>query len=292
MKDNEEYTSNLDEKIYFICFVKNPSFPKEIARLLYGEDSTKKDVSYSNITVKTNQLEREGNLGYLPDYKPSCKKGQKIDGRIGQRKYYRARIDPFIFAFKNQIDLTDIEEYILRRILDSKTFRNYITTLMNAMKISFKDDICTRYNLIFTTLDLFAILHMKLKILTSIGLFIDDIVKTVDQYDILVKLLSELPLGDFDDAVSEARTNKLFDPIFEDFLKNEQYKNDFKEDSSVLLFASGSLMKKLKGISFLGKLDDFFFAPLYEGIEELEKIPDFDFSEFSEILKKAMSSLS
>lgn len=138
-KQEEKRIQNLDEKIYFICFL-NTYYTKEIANALYGKGSMKAEKSYSKIVTKTKEMTDKGWLELLDKFTPKRKNDEKIDQRSWRRLYYKANLDCIVSKIKERTSLDDFEEFVLKDTIGSPFFRNFVRSSLPSDPKSFPSD--------------------------------------------------------------------------------------------------------------------------------------------------------
>lgn len=135
---NERRIQNLDKIIYFLCF-DQPRYVSEISKLLYG---LKSEINRTYLSgKKLPELIEKGWIEKIPKEKTSniiAKKNR--DGRNKARIYYKASSDSIISKIKKTTELDDFEEFVLRNMIDSPFFRNFVVNSLPSDPKSFNSD--------------------------------------------------------------------------------------------------------------------------------------------------------
>lgn len=158
--------SNLDEKIYIICFEK-PYFLKEIGLKLWGEkekDTKETILSQSNGIIDKMIKKNELIQWKISDLKPVDTFGKKYllqseeldndfevkikDGRSKNRTYLLSSVNPIIENIESVIKINSREKRILKKILKSTAFRNTINWAYKKEVGDYKQDIPTIYYIV------------------------------------------------------------------------------------------------------------------------------------------------
>lgn len=261
MDKKQKYIKNIDEKIYFICFVKS-SYKAEIAELLYGEKSGKKNTSYATLVGKqSGKIEELTKNKWLKKvklketYKPSWWKKERIDGRAWRRLYYTARPDPLIARIEDKVKLTDFDKYVLQNIFNSRKFRELVCDSYLILDIIVKQDIITPLDYILIQLEHWAIVYLKNKHLSAIG----DKIVNKEIYDFLTNEYRKAVKKQDIDRYKK-KLKQLFPEQFDEMSNLKTTEDLYKKLEGVehLIFLPSNLLKKLIGVSFFGLLDDIF----------------------------------
>lgn len=234
----------IPSKIYLLAFSK-PKSGYRIANDLHGHD-------HHRVRSLLKELSSDGYFAPIPI------KGKKYP-------YWLSSVDPLINKIeeinrKKKIKLTDLDKHILQKIMNSSMFRNVIGSL----EINLKEDFNT-ISQIFIVLESLLMIHTKNKFLFDLGQMLDDQMEDPDQYDNLINEYIEQLRNNqdiLDETLEELKKYNPKDPLIE-FLKNDEHKQDFMRDMFVFFFIPNNLMQKIRGISIIGQLDDFFFTPFY-----------------------------
>lgn len=253
----------LIHKVYLATFSK-PRFVSEIGKIIYGVE----EKTYPKLMGKFGAIEKCLDLGWI-------KKVNLSDtGEPGfkKRKYYQAQVSPLIKELKSRISLNDFEEYTLRNLMKSDTFRN----IFGSLSIDYNENV--NANQIFLMLDYLGLVYMKTIFPSELGRFLESNIQTRNQYDEFIHETKDLLNSDEIDIkkkLMDINKSNLFNPLIE-LLKDKKHYQDFKKDVVYFIIAPKSLYEKLQGITWLGELDSSFFAPLYEyinGFKESTNIP-------------------
>ena len=257
MEKKQKYIKNLNEKIFFICYVKS-CYKEEIAELLYGENSD----AYATLVGKNSGRVKElvdkkwlSKVEPKDVYKPSWWKEEKIDGRAWRRQYYHARPDPLISKIEEKIKLTDFDKRALKNIFNSRKFREMTCDSEQIFNVVVKEDIITPLDYILIQLEHWAMVYLKNKYLSAIGN------KIVDQkiYDFLTtgyrKLVEKQDINRY-----KTKLKEFFPSQYEEMSKLKTSEELCKklEGIEYLIFLPSDLLKRLIGVSFFGLLDAIF----------------------------------
>jgi hypothetical protein len=234
----------IPSEIYLSAFSR-PKSCYMISHEIHGKD-------HHRIRTLTKELSKEGY------FKPI-----KIEGK--KDPYWLSSVDPLIDKIeeinrKKKIKLTDLDKHILDKILDSSFFRKIIGSSV----INTKGDFNT-ISQIFMILEQFLMPHTKIKFLVDLGKELDKLKLNPDKYDNDMDEFIDMIRNNediLDESLEELKKYNAKDPLIE-LLKNEENKQDFMKEMLIFLYIPNSLIQKIRGISVIGQLDDYFFAPFY-----------------------------
>jgi hypothetical protein len=254
----KKYIKNLDEKIYFICFVK-PCYIQEIANLLWEKNSS----SYTKLagrksgSGKLSKLMTEKYLKeikYKKYHRPAWWVSNKeIDGRFWSKPYYIARSDPLIKRIKEKTSLSEFDIYVLQNIFNARYFRDSICNSQDVFNFILKNDVISPIDYILMQFEYRAMQYSKNKTLSEIGKRIND--KKLYDY-ITQKYRNLIEKQDIARYKKKFETESFYEEI--SGIKSSTDLQKKLDGIEFLLFIPTTVINKIKGSSFLGLIEQVF----------------------------------
>jgi len=248
----------LAAKIYYYAYVSPGKYNiHQMEKKIFGRYTTR-----VNRVIKSEKLVERGFL------KIDCVKG----GEKEQNIIY-ARLKPLMSLIEQKIVLTNLEKHILKKLLRSNFFR-YLIRNIN-IDINFGSS--SLFYIIIMNLDYWSTFYLKNKTLTTIGLYIDDKLKSIEQYEDLTNEMKELfDEAEFKNAIKWFKSYDTLVPILK-LLEHGQKDHELYKalkDTLFLFFIPRNLMEKIRGISVIGRMD-IIFSSLYGEVKNIDVFTEY-----------------
>jgi len=167
----------LAAKIYYYAYVSPGKYNiHQMDKKIFGRYTTR-----VNRVIKSEKLVERGYL------RIDC-----IQEEGKEQNIIYARLEPLMSIIERKIVLTNLEKHILKKLLRSNFFR-YLIRNIN-IDINFGSS--SLFYIIIMNLDYWSTFYLKNKTLTTLGSYVEDKLKTIEQYEDLISEMKEL----FDEA--------------------------------------------------------------------------------------------
>ena len=178
------------------------------------------------------------------------------------------RLEPLISIIDQKIVLTKLEKHILKKLLRSKFFRYLIRNI----NIDINFGLSSLFYIIIMNLDYWSTFFLKNKILITLGSYVEDRLKTIEQYEDLINEMKELfDEAEFKNAIKWFKSYDTLVPILK-LLEHGQKDHELHKvlkDTLFLFFIPRNLMEKIRGISVIGRMD-IIFSSLYGEVKNID----------------------
>jgi hypothetical protein len=240
-------------KAYYYAFISPGKYNvHQMDKKIFGKHSNR-----VNRAIKSEKL-----------IERSILKIDRVQGEGEDQNVIYARLEPLMSIIERKIVLTNLEKHILKKLLRSNFFRYLIRNI----NIDINFGLSSLFYIIIMNLDYWSTFYLKNKTLTTLGSYVEDKLKTVEQYEDLINEMKEL----FDEAEfkSAIRWFKSYDelvPILK-LLEHGQKSHELYEvlkDTLFLFFIPRNLMEKIRGISVMGRMD-IIFSSLYGEVKNVD----------------------
>ena len=179
-----------------------------------------------------------------------------------------ARLKPLLFIIEQKTSLTALENHILKKLLRSNFFRYLIRNL----NIDINFGLSSLFYIIIMNLDYWSTFYLKNRTLTTLGGYIEDKLKTIEQYEDLINEMKGLfDETEFKNAIKWFKNYDELVPILK-LLEHGQKNHELYEvvkDTLFLFFIPRNLMEKIRGISVIGRMD-IIFNSLYGEVKNID----------------------
>jgi hypothetical protein len=139
-------------------------------------------------------------------------------------------------------------------------------------------------------LDYWSTFYLKNKTLTTLGSYVEDKLKTIEQYEDLINEMKELfDEAEFKNAIRWFKSYDELVPILK-LLEHGQKNHELYEalkDTLFLFFIPRNLMEKIRGISVIGRMD-IIFSSLYGEVKNIDVFTEYVLSKIQSL--KAIDS--
>jgi hypothetical protein len=198
---------------------------------------------------------------------------ERIQGDGRDQNMIYPGLDPLLTTIRQKTMMTPLEQNILEKLLGSKFFR-YLVSNIN---IDINYGMSSLFYIILMNLDYWSTFYLKNTTLLTFGTYIEDHISTVEEYDQFLKIIKDK----FDEMeyrmiLKWLRSYDSLLPIL-NIIENQQESQkiyDVVKDSLFLFFIPKNLMKKIRGISIIGRMD-IIFSSLYSDVRHVEKFTEY-----------------
>ena len=240
-------------KIYYYAYVSPGKYNSyQMDRKIFGINTNK-----VNRAIKGEKLVEKGYIKI--DIVQEGGKDQNI---------IHARLEPLLSIIERKIVLTKLEQHILKKLLRSNFFRYLIRNI----NIDINFGLPSLLYIIIMNLDYWSTFFLKNKILITLGSYVEDRLKTIEQYEDLINEMKELfDEAEFKNAIRWFKSYDELVPILK-LLEHGQKDNELYEalkDTLFLFFIPRNLMEKIRGISVIGRMD-IIFSSLYGEVKNVD----------------------
>jgi len=243
----------LAAKIYYYAYVSPGKYNiHQMDKKIFGRYTTR-----VNRVIKSEKLVERGYL------RIDC---IKEEGK--EQNLIYARLEPLMSIIERKIVSTNLEKHILKKLLRSNFFR-YLIRNIN-IDINFGSS--SLFYIIIMNLDYWSTFYLKNKTLTTLGSYVEDKLKTIEQYEDLINEMKELfDEAEFKNAIKWFKSYDTLVPILK-LLEHGQKDHELHKvlkDTLFLFFIPRNLMEKIRGISVIGRMD-IIFSSLYGEVKDID----------------------
>jgi len=261
----------LAAKIYYYAYVSPGEYNiHQMDKKIFGRYTSR-----INRVIKSEKLVERGFIKI-----DRLKEGEKDQNII------YARLEPLMSIIEKKIVLTNLEKHILKKLLRSRFFR-YLIRNIN-IDINFGSS--SLFYVIIMNLDYWSTFYLKNKTLTTLGLYVEDKLRSIEQYDDLINEMKELfDETEFKNAIKWFKSYDTLVPILkllEHGQKDHELYKALKE-TLFLFFIPRNLMEKIRGISVIGRMD-IIFSSLYGEVKDIDIFTEYVLSKIKSL--KAIDS--
>lgn len=240
-------------KIYYYAYVSPGKYNiYQMDRKIFGIHTNK-----VNRVIKSEKLVERGYL------RIDC-----IQKEGKEQNIMYARLEPLMSIIEQKIVLTNLEKHILKKLLRSNFFR-YLIRNIN-IDINFGSS--SLFYIIIMNLDYWSTFYLKNKTLTTLGSYVEDKLKTIEQYEDLINEMKELfDEAEFKNAIKWFKSYDTLVPILK-LLEHGQKDHELYKalkDTLFLFFIPRNLMEKIRGMSVIGRMD-IIFSSLYGEVKNVD----------------------
>ena len=240
-------------KIYYYAFISPGKYNvNQMDKKIFGKHSNR-----VNHAIKSEKL-IEG----------SILKIDRVQGEGEDQNVIYARLEPLMSIIEKKILLTNLEKHILKKLLRSNFFR-YLIRNIN-IDINFGSS--SLFYIIIMNLDYWSTFYLKNKTLTTLGSYVEDKLKTIEQYEDLINEMKELfDEAEFKNAIKWFKSYDTLVPILK-LLEHGQKDHELYKalkDTLFLFFIPRNLMEKIRGMSVIGRMD-IIFSSLYGEVKNVD----------------------
>jgi hypothetical protein len=240
-------------KIYYYAFISNGKYNvNQMDKKIFGKYSNR-----VNRAIKSEKL-IEGNILKIDN----------IQGKGEDQNVIFARLEPLMSIIEQKIVLTNLEKHILKKLLRSNFFRYLIRNI----NIDINFGLSSLFYIIIMNLDYWSTFYLKNKTLTTLGSYVEDKLKTIEQYEDLTNEMKELfDMAEFKNAIKWFKNYDTLVPIL-NLLEHGQKDHELYKalkDTLFLFFIPRNLMEKIRGISVIGRMD-IIFSSLYGEVKNVD----------------------
>ena len=190
-------------------------------------------------------------------------------------------LDPLLTTIREKTMITPLEQEILEKLIGSKFFR-YLVSNIN---IDINHGMSSLFYIILMNLDYWSTFYLKNTTLLTFGTYIEDHITTVEEYEKFLEIIEEK----FDEMeyrmiLKWLRSYDSLLPIL-NLIETQQETQkiyDVVKDSLSLFFIPKNLMKKIRGISIIGRMD-IIFSSLYSNVNHVEEFTDYILSKIKTV---------
>jgi len=253
-------------KIYYYAYVSHGKYNiYQMDRRIFGIHTNK-----VNRVIKSEKLVEKGYL----------KIDRVREGEKEQNIVY-ARLEPLLSTIEREIVLTKLEKHILKKLLRSNFFRYLIRNI----NIDINFGLSSLFYIIIMNLDYWSTFYLKNKILTALGSYIEDKLKTIEQYEDLINEMKEFfDEAEFKNAIKWFKSYDTLVPILK-LLEHGQKDHELYKalkDTLFLFFIPRNLMEKIRGISVIGRID-IIFSSLYGEVKNIDVFTEYVLSKIQSL---------
>jgi hypothetical protein len=240
-------------RIYYYAYVSPGNYNiYQMDKKIFGRNTNR-----VNRVIKSEKLVERGYL------RIDC-----IQEEGKEQNIIYARLEPLMSVVGQKIVLTNLEKHILKKLLRSNFFR-YLISNIN-IDINFGSS--SLFYIIIMNLDYWSTFYLKNKTLTTLGSYVENKLKTIEQYEDLINEMKELfDEAEFKNAIKWFKSYDTLIPILkllEHGQKNHELYKALK-DTLFLFFIPRNLMEKIRGISVIGRMD-IIFSSLYGEVKNID----------------------
>jgi hypothetical protein len=240
-------------RIYYYAYVSPGNYNiYQMDKKIFGRNTNR-----VNRVIKSEKLVERGYL------RIDC-----IQEEGKEQNIIYARLEPLMSIVGQKIVLTNLEKHILKKLLRSNFFR-YLISNIN-IDINFGSS--SLFYIIIMNLDYWSTFYLKNKTLTTLGSYVENKLKTIEQYEDLINEMKELfDEAEFKNAIKWFKSYDTLIPILkllEHGQKNHELYKALK-DTLFLFFIPRNLMEKIRGISVIGRMD-IIFSSLYGEVKNID----------------------
>ena len=245
-------------RIYYYSYVSPGKYSiSQIDKKIFGRNTNR---VYR--IIKSEKLVERGHIRI--DY---------MQGEDKEQNLIYARLEPLISIIENKIVLNNLEKHILKKLLRSNFFR-YLIKNIN-VDINFGSS--SLFYIIVMNLDYWSTFYLKNKTLTTLGSYVEDKLKTIEQYEDLINEMKELfDEAEFKNAIKWFKSYDTLVPILK-LLEHGQKDHELYKalkDTLFLFFIPRNLMEKIRGISVIGRMS-IIFSSLYGEVKNIDVFTEY-----------------
>ncbi len=253
-------------KIYYYAYVSPGKYNiYQMDRRIFGIHTNK-----VNRVIKSEKLVEKGYLKI-----DHVREGEK------EQNIVYARLEPLLSTIERKMVLTKLEKHILKKLLRSNFFRYLIRNI----NIDINFGLSSLFYIIIMNLDYWSTFYLKNKILTALGSYIEDKLKTIEQYEDLINEMKELfDEAEFKNAIKWFKSYDTLVPIL-NLLEHGQKDHELYKalkDTLFLFFIPRNLMEKIRGISVIGRMG-IIFSSLYGEVKNIDVFTEYVLSKIQSL---------
>ncbi|MCK4347246.1 MAG: hypothetical protein KAW47_01385 [Thermoplasmatales archaeon] len=253
-------------KVYYYAFISPGKYNVyQMDKKIFGKRSNR-----VNRTIKSEKLIERGILEI-----------DRVQGEGEDQNVIYARLEPLMSIIERKIVLTNLEKHILKKLLRSNFFRYLIRNI----NIDINFGLSSLFYIIAMNLDYWSTFYLKNKILITLGSYVEDKLKTIEQYEDLINEMKELfDEAEFKNAIKWFKSYDELVPILK-LLEHGQKSHELYEalkDTLFLFFIPRNLMEKIRGISVLGRMD-IIFSSLYGEVKNVDIFTEYVLSKIQSL---------
>lgn len=250
----------LPSKIYYSAY-QEPKSGYKISFEIHGKH-------HHRINTKINELKDEGY--FKPVSIDGCKHPKWVscvEPLISMIQFYKKQ---------ENVKFTELEKYILKKLLDSEAFRKYVSNPEELKNV--RGDFNSVYY-ILEKLDCLAIEYLSSKAICEIGTIIENI-KNEDQYDNFIKeSLKSSSMNDLIDVISDVKEyhKEVIKKPIPKWFENKKVLEELYQNFNNLkycIYVPKSLMEKIIGVTELGQMEPVFKA-LFSEAQEMDSFANY-----------------
>jgi hypothetical protein len=240
-------------KVYYYAFISPGEYNVyQMDKKIFGKHSNR-----VNRAIKSEKL-----------IERSILKIDRVQGKGEDQNVIYARLEPLMSIIERKIVLTNLEKHILKKLLRSNFFRYLIRNI----NIDINFGLSSLFYIIIMNLDYWSAFYLKNETLTILGSYIEDKLKTIEQYEDIINEMKELfDEAEFKNAIRWFKSYDELVPILK-LLEHGQKSDELYEvlkDTLFLFFIPKNLMEKMRGISVIGRMD-IIFSSLYGEVKDVD----------------------
>ncbi len=253
-------------KVYYYAFISPGKYNVyQMDKKIFGKRSNR-----VNRTIKSEKLIERSILEI-----------DRVQGEGEDQNVIYARLEPLMSIIERKIVLTNLEKHILKKLLRSNFFRYLIRNI----NIDINFGLSSLFYIIVMNLDYWSTFYLKNKTLTTLGSYVEDKLKTIEQYEDLINEMKELfDEAEFKNAIKWFKSYDELVPILK-LLEHGQKSHELYEalkDTLFLFFIPRNLMEKIRGISVLGRMD-IIFRSLYGEVKNVDIFTEYVLSKIQSL---------
>ena len=253
-------------KVYYYAFISPGKYNVyQMDKKIFGKHSNR-----VNRAIKSEKL-----------IERSILKIDRVQGEGEDQNIIYARLEPLMSIIEQKIVLTKLEKHILKKLLRSNFFRYLISNI----NIDINFGLSSLFYIIIMNLDYWSTFYLKNKILTTLGAYVEDKLKTIEQYEDLINEMKELfDEAEFKNAIKWFKSYDTLVPILK-LLEHGQKDHELHEalkDTLLLFFIPRNLMEKIRGISVIGGMD-IIFSSLYGEVKNIDVFTEYVLSKIQSL---------
>ena len=258
-------------KVYYYAFISPGEYNVyQMDKKIFGRHSNR-----VNRAIKSEKL-----------IERSILKIDLVQGEGKDQNVIYARLEPLMSIIEQKIVLTNLEKHILKKLLRSNFFRYLIRNI----NIDINFGLSSLFYIIIMNLDYWSTFYLKNKTLTTLGSYVEDKLKTIEQYEDLINEMKELfDEAEFKNAIKWFKSYDTLVPILK-LLEHGQKDHELYKalkDTLFLFFIPRNLMEKIRGISVIGGMD-IIFSSLYGEVKDIDVFTEYVLSKIQSL--EAMDS--
>jgi len=239
-------------RIYYYSYVSPGKYSiSQIDKKIFGRNTNR-----VHRIIKSEKLVERGHIRI--DY---------MQGEDKEQNIIYARLEPLISIIENKIVLNNLEKHILKKLLRSNFFR-YLIKNIN-IDINFGSS--SLFYIIIMNLDYWSTFYLKNKTLTTLGSFVEDKLKTIEQYEDLICEVKEIfDEAEFKNIIKWFKSYDTLVPILKllEYGQKDHELYEILKDTLFLFLIPRTLMEKIRGISVIGRID-IIFSSLYGEVKNI-----------------------